>query len=179
MMMRSKHVCVWLVACVVTAGTLSGMDVKLPFDPAKIAAQAQSAALPAGVTVTKEQGALKIAAPAGVKLDETVTLEEIVSIPPQLAGREVTVRIKVSGRDFRIGNGQSWLSVSIAGRSIPLPQGSFGWRTVSAKIKCPSGGKLPITIEVRNFSGTLMLKEPTAQFDLPRKLPKGAKKRRK
>ena len=179
MMMRAKHVCGWLIACVVTAGTLQGMEMKLPFDPAKIAAKAQSAALPDGVSVTDELDTLKIAAPAGVELPETVKLEEIVSIPSQLANRDVTVKIKVSGKNFRFGSGKGGLSVSIAGRSIPLPRGNFGWRTVSTKIKCPSGGKLPITIEVRNFSGTLMLKEPTAQIDIPRSFPKGLKKRRK
>ena len=129
--------------------------------------------------MTTELSALKIAAPAGVELPETVTLEENVSIPPQLAGREVSVRIKVSGRYFRLKGNPNGISVSIAGRAIPLPQGNFGWRTVSAKIKCPPGGKLPITIGVRNFSGTLMLKEPSAQIDIPRSLPKGLKKRRK
>lgn len=178
-MMRSKHVCGWLAACVIMAGTLQGMDVALPFDPMKIADKARSVGLPAGVTVTDDLGALKISAPAGVALPKTVTLEEVVNIAPQLAGREVLVKVKLSGKDFRIGDGRNGLTVSIAGSAVSLPQGSYSWRTVSVKVKCPAGGKLPITIGVRNFSGTLMLKEPIARIDIPRTLPKGFKTRRK
>ena len=178
-MMRSKHVCGWLIACVMTAGVLQGMDINLPFDPVKIADKAQSAGLPKGVTVTEELGALKIASDAGVKLTETVTVEESVGIPSQVAGREVLVKIKVSGQDFRFDGGQSGASISIAGSAVALPRGNFGWRTINTKVKCPANGKLPITVKLQNFSGTLMLKEPIAHIDLPRTLPKGLKKRRK
>ena len=179
MMMGSKHVCGWLLACVMTAGTLQGMDISLPFDPVKIADEARSAGLPEGVAVTEELGALKIASAAGVKLPGTVTLEESVSIAPQFAGREVLVKIKLSGKDFRIGDGKNGLTVSIAGSAVSLPRGNFSWRTVSTKVRCPANGKLPITVKLQNFSGTLMLKEPIAQIEIPRNLPKGLKMRRK
>ena len=177
--MRSKHVCGWLIACVMTAGALQGMDINLPFDPVKIADKAQSAGLPKGVTVAEELGALKIASAAGVKLTEAVTVEESVGIPSQVAGREVLVKIKVSGRDFRFDGGQSGASISIAGSAVALPRGNFSWRTINTKVKCPANGKLPITVKLQNFSGTLMLKEPIAQIDIPRNFSKGLKKRRK
>lgn len=178
-MMKPKHLCGLLAACVVMAGTLRAMDLSLPFDPMKIADKARSAGLPPGVTVTDDLGTLKISAPAGVQLPETVTLEENVTIASQLAGRDVLVKIKLSGKDFRIGDGKNGITVTIAGSAVSLPQGNYSWRTVSVKVKCPAGGKLPITIGVRNFSGTLMLKEPIAHIDLPRSLPKGFKPRRK
>ena len=177
--MKSEHVCGWLLACVMMAGTLQGMDIRLPFDPVKIADKARSAGLPEGVTVTEELGALKIASAAGVKLAETVTVEESVGIPSQVAGREILVKIKVSGRDFRFDGGKSGASISIAGSAVALPRGNFSWRTVGTKVRCPANGKLPISVKLQNFSGTLMLKEPIAQIEIPRNLPKGLKKRRK
>ena len=178
-MMRSKHVWGLLAACAVTAGVLRGMDLALPFDPLKIADKAQSVGLPKGVTVAEELGALKIAAPAGVKLENTVMLEESVPIAAQLAGREVLVKIKISGKDFRLGDDKKGVTITIAGSAVSLPQGSFNWRSVSTKVKCPSGGKIPIAIGVRNFSGTLMLREPTVHIEIPRTLPRGVNLRRK
>ena len=160
-----------LLSVLLTVGAARTMDIPLPFRPREIAAKAGKMGLPAGV-ISAERNALKISAPFPVKLPQTVTFEDSASVPPQAAGQKVELRLKVSGKDLVFGSGsEPGVTVQVAGQAIPLPQGTFKNQIVSVKITCPAGGKLPIAIGVKSFSGTLWIKDPVARIDLPSSLP--------
>ena len=175
-MMRTKFILGLLSSALIANTALHGVEVPVPFKPQEIAAKARKQGLPAGLSVTAEGKALKIAASDGLALPEPVTITHAANVPPQAAGRDVTVKIRVSGSNLKT---DATTTITVGGQKLPFPQGSFGWKTLSAKIKCPANGKLPITICLQNFSGTLMLQEPTAQIELSHKLPAHPKRKRR
>lgn len=167
-----------LLSIMLMGGAARAMDIRLPFRPREIAAKAQKKGLPEGVSITSELDALKISAPSGIKLSETLTWEHVIDgAPPHSPGRDVELRLKLSGQGLTFEGGRdAGLFVIIAGKALSLPRGNFSDKTVSVKVKYPLSGVLPIVIGVRNFSGTLWVKEPVARISssstLPKKLPR-------
>lgn len=174
-MMKPQFLSAMVLAGLFAATALHGLEVPLPFKPQEIAARAKQEGLPDGLSVSAEGNALKIAARSALAFEKAVTITQTANVPPQAAGRDAVVKIKVYGRNLDA----SGTTVSVGDRTLPLPSGNFPWKSVSAKIKCPANGKLPVTICLRKFSGTLMLQEPTAQIVLPGKLPANLKRKRR
>ena len=180
-MIRKIVISCGVLLCALFCSAASALEFKLPFQPRQLADNAKQQGLPDGVEIDAELDALKISVPAGISVDEPVTMEHVVNIPSQAAGKVVTFKIKVSASRFRFDSGNAGdASVTLAGKSIRIPQGSYSWRVLTFKnVKCPADRKLKIVVTARNFSGTLKLKEPTAQMDISPAAYRNRKRKKK
>ena len=167
--------------CALFCLTARAVEFRLPVQPRQLAESAKKEGLPEGVSVEPEMDALKISAPNGIESNQTVTVEHIVNVPPQAAGKVVTFKIKVSASEFRFGSGGgNAAAVTIGGQSVRIPQGNYSWRVLTFKnVKCPADRKLKISVALSHFSGTLRLKEPTAQMEMSSAMRRDLKRKRK